>query len=65
MTGLLARLRGRARARRAKTGGAGQRSTSDDHEDAGPRIDAARQRLKQTIPPPEDPDARPPGDPAP
>jgi hypothetical protein len=65
MTGLLARLRGRARARRVKTGGAGQRSANDGHEDAGPRIEAARQRLKQTIPPPEDPDPQTPVDPAP
>jgi hypothetical protein len=53
---LLARLLGRARAQTTKrAAGSGKRSADDERRDAGPRIDAARQRLKQTIPPPEDP----------
>ena len=56
MTGLLARLLQRARGQTTKpAAGSEERSAEDERRDAGPRIDAARQRLKQTIPPPEDP----------
>jgi hypothetical protein len=56
VNGLLRRLLARARAQPEERAADSQkRSAQDERRDAGPRIDAARQRLKQTIPPPEDP----------
>jgi hypothetical protein len=51
----LRRLLSRALAARTRHRSASHPPRSDDNRDAGPRIEAARQRLKQTIPPPEDP----------
>jgi hypothetical protein len=53
--GFLARLFGRSSGS-ASTAGGGAGGPTTPAPDAGPRIDAARQRLKQTIPPPEDED---------